>query len=126
MSEYRNEMGNEQQIEIGDHMLAWRWMKEKARNDPEGFLRLIGPNKKRFTNLWGKAHWTSDGTKGWTHAWEIKQNSLSWMILTGPHSTYYRLRVPTDGEDFLKDPRVGVGVIATLSELLEYLTRTST
>lgn len=112
----------EQQIEVGDHLVAWRWLTEKARIDPEGFVRLVGPNRERFTRLWGPAHWTSDGARGWTHAWAISRNSLNWMILTGPDSTFYRLRVPSDGEDFLADPRVGVGATATLSELLDLLT----
>jgi hypothetical protein len=113
---------SEQQIEVGDHLVAWRWLKEKARIDPEGFLRLVGPNAKRFERLWGAPHWTSDGGKGWTHAWAISRHNLNWMILSGPDSTIYRLRVPSDGEDFLADPRVGIGATAMLSELLDTLT----
>ena len=116
------EGASEQQIDIGDHPVAWRWMVEKARTDPEGFVRLVGPNYERMERLWGPAHWKADGARGWTHAWAIGRNSLNWMVLTGPDSTYYRLRVSSDGEDFLADPRVGVGATATLSEFLELLT----
>lgn len=114
----------DKQIDIGDHPVAYRWLKETAKSDPEGFLRLVGPNRRRLTKLYGSPHWTAEAGKGWSDAWELQRNGLNWMILTGPDDTIYRLRVPSDGEDYLADPRVGVGIVSTLSDLLDHLTST--
>lgn len=124
MSQAEQTLPSEQQIEVGDHVVAWRWMKEKARNDPDGFLRLAGPNVRRLEKILGKAQWRSSGERGWTHAWAVARHGLNWMILSGPESTIYRLRVPSDGEDYLQDRRVGIGAVAMLSELLDALSST--
>ncbi len=109
----------EYQIDVIDHPSVGMWMKDIAKKDVQGFIKLVGPNEKEFTKLYGKANWTNDGSKGWTHGWTIYENSMHWLILTGPKGTYFRLRVPTPGESYLNDPRVGVGIIQYLNTLLK-------
>lgn len=112
---------SEQQVDIADHKVAWRWMKELARRDPEGFARLTGGNRKRLESLYGPPQWTQDGKHGWTAAWSVHDSGLTWIILTGQDQTIFRLRVPNDVEDYLVEPRVGVGIINYLQTLLRRL-----
>ena len=111
----------EYQIDVIDHPNVNLWMKEVARKDTEGFLRLVGPNMKRLQKILGPPQWRNNGEKGWTHAWSVYDNSLHWLILTGPQGTQFRLRLPVPGETYLADPRVGVGIIQYLQNLLKTL-----
>jgi hypothetical protein len=111
----------DQQVDIGDHPVAWRWMVETARKDPEGFLRLTGPNMTRFRDLYGEPQWTSDGKRGWKQGWGAHLHGLEWIILAGEKQTIYRIRVPVDGENYLSDQRVGVGITSALGDILRQL-----
>ena len=111
----------EYQIDVVDHPSVSIWMKDTARKDPEGFLRLVGPNMKQLQKVLGPTDWKNDGEKGWTHGWSVYDNSLHWLILTGPQGTMFRLRLPVPGESYLSDPRVGVGIIQYLQYLLKTL-----
>ena len=110
---------NEHQIDVVDHPQVYMWMKDTARKDPEGFLRLVGPNEKEFTILFGAPQWQNNGSKGWTHGWSVHESNLNWLILTGPQGTYFRLRLPVSGETYLNDPKIGVGVTQYLNYLLK-------
>ena len=116
-----NPQSNDNQIDIGDHAVAWRWMVETARKDPEGFLRLTGGNIDRFKTLYGHPHWTSDGKK-WACGWGVHLHGLDWIILAGDTQTIYRIRVPVDGETYLADRRVGTGINMALADILKQLT----
>lgn len=107
------------QIDVADHPNVMLWMKDVAKKDPEGFLRLIGDNSQDFKKLWGKPTWTNDGSKGWTKGWQVYENNLHWIVLTGPSGSIFRLKVSTRPEDYLNDPKVGVGVIQYLNHLLK-------
>ena len=111
----------EHQVDVIDHPAVALWMKETARKDPEGFMRLAGPNVRPFTRMWGKPDWKNAGEKGWTHGWGIYENNMHWLVLTGPKGTLFRLRMTTPGDSYLSDPRVGVGVTQYLSSLLKIL-----
>lgn len=114
---------SDHQIDVADHPTAARWLKETARRNPEGFLRLVGNNQKRLTALYGLPRWKSDGKHGWHAAWSLTDHGLSWVVLTGPDGTIFRLRVPGDGDDHLNDARVGVGITRYLNTLLHELNR---
>lgn len=106
-------------VDIADHPAVWRWMRDLARRDPEGFSRLSGPNLSRLQHLYGRPEWESSGDKAWTHAWGVHDHHLSWVIQSGPESTWIKLRVPAGtSHDYLSDPRVGVGATAFLQTLL--------
>ena len=109
---------SEYQIDIADHPNVMLWIKNVAKKDPEGFLKLIGDNVDTFKKLWGKEAWTNDGSKGWTHGWAIYENSMHWLVLTGPSGTIFRLRLSTKGEEYLSDPKVGAGIVRYLNALL--------
>lgn len=112
----------DQQIDIGDHPIAWRWMVETARKDPEGYLRLVGSNLQRFKELYGNPQWNADGSKGWIQGWAVHLHGLDWIVLGNEQQTIYRIRVPADGDNYLSDPKVGVGITAALGDLLRQLT----
>lgn len=112
---------DEYQIDVIDHPSVGMWMRETAKKDPQGFLRLTGDNTKDFLKFFGKPKWKNDGKKGWTHGWSVHENNLRWLILTGEQGTIFRLRVPVVGDAYLNDPRVGVGIIQYLSSLLKIL-----
>lgn len=113
------------QVDVADHPMAARWLKETALNDPEGYLRLVRPNTRRLTVLYGAPTWKSDGKAGWDVAWTRLEEGLSWVILTGSGGTVFRLRVPSDGNDHLTDPRVGIGITRFLQSLLDRVSRDS-
>ncbi len=117
-SQTRKESSREHQIDVIDHPAVAAWMKDIAKKDPEGFVRLIGPNQRTFSILFGKPSWRGDESKGWTHGWAIYENSLHWMVLTGPAGTFYRIRLPIAGENYLSDPRSGVGIVQYLQSLI--------
>lgn len=110
---------SEYQVEVADHPNVMIWMKQVAKKDPEGFLRLVGDNTQIFRKMWGKENFKDEGGKGWTSGWSIYENSLHWLVLTGEQGTLFRLRISMDGESYLKDPRVGVGVIQYLTWLMK-------
>lgn len=114
---------SDQQVDIGDHPVAWRWMIETARKDPEGFLRLTGPNISRFKEMYGDPQWTNGEKKEWKEGWGVHMHGLEWIILAGEHQTIYRIRVPVDGENYLADHRVGVGITSALGDILLQLTK---
>ena len=115
------QQANDSQIDIGDHAVAWRWMVETARKNPEGFLRLTGGNIHRLKELHGAPHWTGDGKK-WSCGWGVHMHGLDWVILAGDNQTIYRIRVPVDGETYLADRRVGTGITLALADILKQLT----
>lgn len=110
----------DQHINIADHKTAWHWMTKTARSDVEGFVRLTGPNADRLTILLGDPHWKPEG-KEWTHGWMVPMFGLNFVVTTGKDSTIYYIRVPTDGEDYLTQPRVGVGIVEFLGFMLKQL-----
>ena len=112
---------SDQHMDVADHRQAWAWMTMTAREDPEGFVRLTGPNIKRLEDLYGPAHWKADGKQGWTSAWAVSDCGLTFVITAGPMSTMFYVRSPTDGEDYLSDPRVAVGIVEFLKSLLTQL-----
>lgn len=112
---------SEYQIDVADHHTAGVWLRETAKRDPDGFMRLIGPNTREFTRMFGKPDWNNDGSKGWTHGWSLYENSMNWLILTGERGTYFRLRVPVPAETWLADPKVGAGIVQFLTQLLNRL-----
>lgn len=112
---------NEYQIDVADHTTAGLWLRETAKRDPDAFMRMIGPNVKEFTKMFGKPDWENDGSKGWTHGWSLYENSMNWLVLTGSRGTYFRLRVPIPAEAWLADPKVGAGIVQFLSQLLKRL-----
>lgn len=109
---------NEYQVDVADHPNVMLWMKDIAKKDPEGFLRLIGDNTRTFKKMWGKETWRNDGQKGWTHGWALYQNNMHWLVLTGPFGTIFRLRVSTKGDEYLNDAKVGTGIVRYLNSLL--------
>ena len=111
----------EYQIDVADHPNVMLWLKDLARKDPEGFLRLVGDNTVFFERLFGKPTWRNNGEKGWTHGWALYESNMHWLVLTGPQGTIFRLRLATTGDDYLKDPRVGTGVARYLTTLLQQL-----
>ena len=115
-----NPKTSEQHINIADHKTAWHWMTKTARSDTEGFVRLTGPNVDRLLALFGEPQWTSK-EKDWTHGWLLAMFGLNFVVTSGPTSTIYYIRVPTDGEDYLAHPRVGVGIVEFLVFMLKQL-----
>ena len=111
----------EYQIDVADHPTVSLWLRDTAKRDPDGFLRLICPNTETFKKMFGKPDWVNDGSKGWTHGWALYENSMHWLVLTGPRGTYFRLRVPLPGEAWINDPKVGTGIVQYLSFLLQKL-----
>lgn len=111
-------------LDIADHRTAWHWMSKTARADPEGFVRLTGDNIKRLESLFGEAQWRSKGESDWSHGWMVAMFGLTFVITSGGHGTMYFIRVPTDGEDYLADPRVGVGIVEFLNHMLKQLRTT--
>lgn len=112
---------SDQHLDVADHRQAWHWMTMTAREDPEGFVRLTGPNLKRLEALYGSPHWEGDGKRGWTSAWAAAHAGLSFVITASPTSTMFYVRAPTDGEDYLSDPRVAVGIVEFLKALMHQL-----
>ena len=112
---------SDQHVDVADLRFAWHWMTMIARNDPEGFLQLTGPNLARLRRLYGQPTLKSDGRQGWTVGWSVATAGLLFVVTTGPDSTMFFVRVPTDGEDYLADPRVGVGAVNFLKTLLQQL-----
>lgn len=112
---------SDQHLDIADHKTAWHWMTKTARFDAEGFVRLTGENVTRLHVLFGEPQWKSKGDQEWTHGWLLAMFGLNFVVTSGPTSTMYYVRVPTDGEDYLSDPRVGVGIVEFLSYMLKQL-----
>lgn len=108
-------------VDIADHPIVWRWMKETARRDPDGFARLVGPNEVRLHRLFGKPTWTADGQEGWTRGWAIHGNGLPWMVITGEGGTIFRVQTAISTEEFFADRRIGTGITAYLGELMQTL-----
>lgn len=111
----------EQHLDVADHRHIWTWMAMTSRDDPESFVLLTGGNVKRLHALYGTPHWTSDGEQSWTHGWSVASHGLNFVITSGPHSTMFYVRTPTDGEDYLTDPRVAIGATDFLKSLLKQL-----
>lgn len=111
------------QIDIIDHPSVMIWMKDTAIKDPEGFVCLTKDNTKEMRRIFGKESWKNDGSKGWTSGWALYENNLQWTILTGPYGTIYRLKSNVPPQDYLSDPRVGVGVVQYLGYLLKRLSQ---
>lgn len=112
----------DQQVDVADHPVAWRWLLDCARSDPDGFVRLTGGNVKRLTVLLGKADWKNPSRKAWSHAWRVQRHGLTWVIYSGRNSTVFKVVVPDDPQGYLSDPRVGMGMSNTLSDILSALT----
>jgi hypothetical protein len=112
---------SEYQIDVADHPAAGLWLRETAKRDPDGFMRLIGPNEQALARIFGKPEWSNDGSKGWTHGWSLYENNMNWLILTGDRGTYFRLRVPVPGDAWLADAKVGAGIVQYLGQLLRRL-----
>jgi hypothetical protein len=114
---------NEQQIDVADHPMVWRWLTDKAKHDSEGFVCLTRGNVNRFLALWGlpQGRWKGQDRE-WTHAWNVTEEGLSWVVLSGPQSTSYRLRFVGSKKVHLADPRVASGAVGFLTRLLSHLT----
>lgn len=110
------------QIDVSDHPMIWRWMQETAKHDIEGFVCLTRGNVNAFLARWGKpvARW-KDKNREWTHAWNVTEEGISWLILSGPQSSAYRLRYTGSKEAYLADPRVADGAVTFLKKLLTQL-----
>jgi len=122
--ERRKNTGREsQQVDAADHPHAARWLRETARRDPIGYLRLTGPNRRRLEAIYGRPTLKADGKNGWAAGWTLTEFNLSWIILTGEDGTLFRLRLPGGSDDHLSDPRVGVGITRFLQSLYEALGR---
>lgn len=109
-------------FDVIEHAQVALWMSEQARTDPEGFVRLVEPNAKDLARLYGPGQRAPKGA-GWTHAWSVYANGLHWIIRTGPDGTVFLVRTPTPIDAYLKDPRVGVGIVRFLTELQAALTQ---
>lgn len=114
---------NEQQVDVADHPMIWRWFLEKAKHDAEGFVCLTRGNVPRFLALWGEPQGRWKGKeREWTHAWNVTEEGLSWVILSGPVSTSYRLRFTGNKKIHLANPKVAAGAVGFLQRLLADLT----
>lgn len=115
---------SDQHLDIADHKTAWHWMNKTARSDAEGFIQLTGGNVNRLRALFGEPQLKPKEDREWTHGWVLAMFGLNFVVTSGPNSTMYYVRVPTDGEDYLTDPRVGVGIVEFLSFMLKQLRTT--
>lgn len=114
---------NEHQIDVADHPMVWRWLLETAKHDTEGFVCLTRGNVNAFLALWGEPQGRWKGKdREWTHAWNVTEEGLSWVVLSGPLSTSYRLRFTGSKKIHLTDPRVAAGAVAFLQRLMTQLT----
>lgn len=106
-------------MDFSDIPATWRWMKETARTDPEGFLWLSLGQAEAFGRLHGPARWVFDKKTGheWTHGWIVFDGGRTFLILTGAHSSRYL--VQGDAPD---DMEVAQACIGFLGELLRRLT----
>lgn len=110
----------ESRIDVADHPAVARWMRERARTDPEGFLRLAGPNRRRLEARLGKPRWRSS-KDGWSAGWSLVEHGLSWIILTGKSGTIFQIRIRGLPDSYLQDPGVGLGIIRFLEEISAHL-----
>lgn len=110
---------NEFQMDVIDHPLVFNWMQETIKRDPESFVLLVGPNSKEFFKLFGQPTWKDNGEKGWKYGWKVSENNLNWIILTGDHGTIFRIQTQVHSQVYLQDPKIGVGLISFLSDLLQ-------
>jgi len=107
----QSSMMNDPHVDVADHPVVWRWLKETARKEPAAFVRLTQDNSEAFTILFGPAKYESKGEKGWKKGWVFVQFGLSWLITTGQQGTIYRIKTVGDGDEYLKDPKVSTGSI---------------
>lgn len=114
----------DQHVDVADHSLAWHWMNRTAKEDAEGYIRLTGGNLRRLRALLGEPDWKYDGkdpNPSWLEAWAVADFGLNFIVTTSDHSTIYYIRVPTDGDEYLADARVGVGANEFLKDMLKKL-----
>lgn len=109
-------------IDIADHPIVWRWIKEMARKDPTSFSMLTRDNTDSFDIIFGPAKYRSNGEKGWCRGWSFVQYGMAWLVTTGPQGTVYRIKTVGDGEEYLKDPKVSTGAIQFFQSLQQQLT----
>lgn len=116
--------GHDQPVDVSDHPMVWRWFRETARHDPEGFACLARGNVPALLALWG-APQAKRRAKGreWTHAWQVAEEGLNWLVMSGPVETRYVLRCTGDRDAMINDPRVAAGAVAFLQRLLTHLAR---
>lgn len=110
---------SDNQIDLADLPGVWRWLKDLARRDPEGFLFLSRGNVRAFEQHWGPAQWQPQPPSDWTAGWSFSEDGLSWIVLSGPRSTSYRIRL--SGDDLRNDPKVTRAAIAFLERLMARL-----
>lgn len=114
----------DQHVDVADHRESWTWMQRMAREDQEGYIRLTGGNERRLRALFGEPDWkneSKEATATWTMAWSVVEFGLTFMITTSPHSTFYYIRTPTGGDEYLDNHRVGVGATEFLKRMLKRL-----
>jgi hypothetical protein len=104
-------------FDAADHPQVGLWLMERARIDPNGFIRLVGPNVNDLTRIYGKATWKDDGGKGWTHAWPVQAHGLAIVVQSGDQGTMFRVRTATPADGYTKDAGVGVGLVRFLERL---------
>ncbi len=114
----------DQHVDVADHRQAWHWMNRTALEDAEGYIRLTGPNTQRLRALLGEPDWkhdAKDSATTWSEAWAVADFGLNFVVTASSESTIYYIRVPTDGDEYLADPRVGVGAVEFLKDMLKKL-----
>lgn len=117
-------VANEQHVDVSDHPMIWRWFMETAKHDPEGFVCLSRGNVPALLALWGTPQGKRAGNgKEWTHVWNVAEDGLNWVVMSGPVETRYVLRCSGSRDALLNDPRVAAGAVAFLQRLLAHLTQ---
>lgn len=104
-------------FDAADHPQVGLWLMERARTDPNGFMRLVGPNVRDLTKIYGQAQWREDGQHGWTHAWSVRAHGLAIVVQSGDQGTMFRVRTATPAEGYTQDAGVGVGLVRFLERL---------
>ena len=114
----------DQHVDVADHRHPWNWLQRTAREDQEGYIRLTGGNERRLRAVFGEPDWKNEAKEAsatWTTAWSVAEFGLNFIITTSPHSTFYYIRTPTDGDEYLGDARVGIGATEFLKSMLKRL-----
>ena len=112
---------SERVIDVADHPMAWRWMKELAKRDPYSFARLVENNTQRFQTYFGPPTWVTPDGHSKMYGWAKRVNGLQWIIVSGDQGTQFRVQTPALREEFIHDKRIGLGLTQALQEWLDML-----